>query len=65
MAVLSAHHQKKDAGQQLMYTHEDDVDTHPNARPIDEMDSRGRDQYLLSQRTGSDDPVYDKPKPRQ
>ena len=47
------------------FEHDGEVNTIPGRtnKPTYEIEDRG-DQYLLSQNLGSDEPVYDTPKPK-
>ena len=49
--------------QNLVFEHDGEVNTLPNRRNVYELEDRGH-QYLLSQKTGDNEPVYDSPEPK-
>ena len=53
----------KGESEKNVFEHAGEVNTLPGSRPVYEIEDRG-EQYLLSQMTGNDEPVYDTPKPR-
>ena len=64
LAALSYHLKQKSSEQSgAIFRHEGEVNSiSGTSKPVYEVGDRG-DQYLLSQRTGSNEPVYDTPKP--
>ena len=63
--VMMMEHLQGNSIQKTTYQHDGEVNTIPGRtnKPTYEIEDRG-DQYLLSQNLGSDEPVYDSPKPK-